>query len=95
MHMTRRYGLVIKPFQVILYQPGCFAKMMAGDYMGIFFWFIAVFDKSNLAVSKARRPNINEITAHLSAGAIFPAKFIRNSSSGSMVGLMAADNAKL
>ena len=74
MHTTCRYGLVVKQFQVIFYQPGVFVKMMAGNYMGDFVCVSYCFDKSNRAVWKPRRPNIEEIPAHLLAGAIPPEK---------------------
>ena len=47
-----------------------------------------------MQLKQIRRPNIEEITAHLLAGAILLGTFIRKSSSGSMVGPMAADEAK-
>ena len=67
---------------------------MAGDYMCDSFWLIAIFEKSNRAISKPRRPDIEEITAHLSAGTILPGNCIRKSFGGGMVGPMAADDAK-
>ena len=36
MHLACRYGLVVTLFEVILYELGCFAKMMAGNYRGDF-----------------------------------------------------------
>ena len=35
MHMTCKYGLVVKPFQVLFYKPGAFCKNLAGNYMDI------------------------------------------------------------
>ena len=63
MHTTCGYGLVLKPFQIIFYPPGGgrFAKMMAGNYMGDFYWFVFVFDENqtvqfeNPAVQTYRR----------------------------------------
>ena len=86
MHMTCRYGSVVKPFQVIFYNPGCFAKMMAGNYIGDFFGFRMFFEKSNRAVWTPRRPAMGEITAHLSAGTIPPGNVILKSFSGTVVG---------
>ena len=60
-----------------------------------FVWFIAIFEKSNRAISKARRPDIEEITPHLLAGTILPGKCIRKSSSGIRVGHVAVDEAKI
>ena len=38
-HMTRRYDLVVKPSQAVLYRPGCLAKMVAGKYICVIFGF--------------------------------------------------------
>ena len=51
--------------------------MMAGNYMGDFVVFFVFFGKYNRAIEKPRRQNIEEITAHLLAGAIPLGKFIR------------------
>ena len=42
-HMNCRHGLVVQLLQVIFYQPRCFAKMMAGNYMGDFVGFRIVW----------------------------------------------------
>ena len=49
MNLSRRYGLVVKPFQVLFYQRGCFANMMTGNYMGELVGF-RFFEKSNRAI---------------------------------------------
>ena len=36
MHMTCGDGPVVNPLQVIFYQPGRFAKIIAGNYIGDF-----------------------------------------------------------
>ena len=89
-HTTRKYVLLAKPFQVIFYQPVCFAKIMAGKYIGDFCVIHLDFSrrKSNRAIWKPRRPDIEEITAHLLAGTILPGKLMVESSSWNMVGPM-------
>ena len=69
--------------------------MMAGNYMGIFFVYCDFSKKCNRAISNARRPDMGEITAHLSAGTMPPGKLIRKRSSWSMVGPLAVNDAKL
>ena len=54
---------------------GRFAKLMAGNCIGNFVCFFNVFGTPNRAVWKPRRPDIKEITAHLSAGEILPGLF--------------------
>ena len=39
MHLSRRYGLVLKQFRVMFYKRFFFAKMMAGNYLGDFAGF--------------------------------------------------------
>ena len=53
MHLACGYGLEVTPFEafeVILYELGCFAKMMAGNYTGDFVVFSLFFNKSSTAV---------------------------------------------
>ena len=46
------------------HQRGCFAKIMIGDYISVFFDF-GIFWKSNNAVLKYFSPDKFEITAHV------------------------------
>ena len=77
---------MVKQFQVTFVKPGVFCKSDGRFLHGRFYWFTAIFEKTNRAVSKARRPGMGKITAHLSAGTIHPGQFIRKNSSWIMVG---------
>ena len=62
---------------------------MAGNCMGLFFWFIAILEHFDRALLTARRPDIEDITAHLLAVAIPTGTVVITNSSGSMVWPMA------
>ena len=93
-HMTGRYGLVVKPFQVIFYQPGCFAKMMAGNYIRDFAGFTYLFE---IQPRSFKTPPSRQIWLRRTflAGTTLPGKFVKNNFSGTMVRPMAVDDAKL
>ena len=85
--MTCRYGLVVKLFQVIFYQPGCdLQQIWPVTIWAIFVGFSHVLKTCSRVVEQCRRPNIEKITAHLLAGAITLEKHIRKSSSGAWSG---------
>ena len=92
-HMTCRYGLVVKPFQLIFYQPGGVLQ----KWRPVTIWAIFLYFCLKIQPCKWKSPPSKHRGDY---GAPFGrsntlGKCIRKMSSESMVGPMAADDAKL